>query len=136
MQPKNTKNPFSDEVDVNATDPGNLYTGSGSQMFKNERAREESIKAKKLEERRSRQQSELIPVANDLLEMLAAKKSGNADFRSYMLRLRGSNAKGPTKQLTKDQIHQLEVQAEARELNIALIEEIEGWIQARLRRAR
>lgn len=131
MPPNKPKNPFSDEVDTSFTDPFAGFTGSGSQMFKNEKVRNENTKAKKLEAKRAQQSSELIPVANDLLEMLAEKKAANADIRSWLLRIRGPKTK---KQLTQAQLHQLEVQAEAREMNIELIEEVERWIRNRLRR--
>lgn len=130
MPPQKPKSPFSDEVSQVGTDPNALYTGGGSQMFSNENLNRENRTKKKLEAKRAEQSSQLIPVANDLLEMLAEKKSSNADIRSVLKRIRGTDA---GKQLTEAEIHQIAVQAEAREMNIALIEEIERWIRSRLR---
>lgn len=145
------KNPFSDEVDVNATDPANLFTGSGSQMFHNEQSNEDSKRVKELESKRAEQRGQLLPVAKDLLAMLAQKKAQNADIRSFLKRIRGDEeaetvsrdekagrtkitrtVKAP-KQLTEAEIHQMAVQAEAREMNIALIEEIERWVMGKIR---
>lgn len=133
MPPVEKKSPFSDELSPVGTDPSNLVTGSGSQMFGNEKLNQDNRTKRKLEGKRAEQSSQLIPVANDLLEMLAEKKGANADIRSYLIRLRGDK---PKKQLTAAQVHQLEVQAEAREMNIELIEELERWIRARLRQTK
>ena len=133
MQPTAKKNPFSDEVDTSATDPANLYTGSGSQMFRNEQTNKDSKRVKELESKRAEQSSQLLPVAKDLLAFLAEKKVANADFRSFLTRLRGGGDK-PKKQLTEAQVRQLAVQAEAREMNNELIEELERWVMSKIRR--
>lgn len=133
MPPAKSKSPFTDEISQVGTDPGALYTGAGSQMFGNEKLNQENRTKKKLEAKRAEQSSQLIPVANDLLEMLAEKKGANADIRSFLKRIRGKDS---GKQLTEKELHQMAVQAEAREMNIALIEEIERWIRSRLRQAK
>lgn len=116
------KSPFSDEVDFESTDPSNLFTGSGSQMFRNERMFQENTKAAKLKAKRAQEQSQLIPVANDLLEELDKIISANADIRSYML--------DPKTKKTKEAIL---IEFRARELNIKLAEQVQGWIRNRLR---
>jgi hypothetical protein len=113
------------------TDPDSLYSGSGSFMFQNEKLAQQEDEVTTKDAILKRQQSELIPVANDLLEFLALRKSQNADIRSYLQRVRGDKS---FSQLTGEQLKELAVQAEAREMNIVLIEDIERWIRDRLRR--
>ena len=103
----------------------NLYSGSASNMFANERL--ESKTKKIAEGEQERQKSELIPIAQDLLNLTTIIRAENANYRDYARNIFAKNGK------QKASAVDIEVEFRARELNLLTLDRIDRWIKTRLR---
>src|SRR5579875_41087 len=104
------KNPFTDEVDISASDPDNLVTGSGSHMFANEKLADVNPKVKELQAELERQKSQLLPIAKDILKKVAELRAEKTDIGSYLAELYAQEGKPKVKE------KQVEIEFRARQL--------------------
>lgn len=128
MPPTDKKKPYSDEIDVESTDPGNLFTGSGSHMFANEKTNTKNPRVSKLEAENARQRSELAGIGKDLLTELQAARDENGSVHSYLANLYAAQGKN---KISEEDVR---VEFRARELNLQLIKRLEQWTRNKMRK--
>ena len=124
------KSPFSDDIDTSFTDPDNLVTGSGSQMFSNERLKSTNKKAQNIETERARQGSQLLPIANDLLDKIRRMKEDKENIGPYLTDIYAK--KGRPEIREKD----VEIEFRARQMSLNDLRELEAWITNKLRQTK
>jgi hypothetical protein len=109
--------PDSNDDDGFGVDPGQLYTGSGSNMFKNEHLSEKNKTRRELEAKRASLPKGIRGLVQELQDLLIASKAENDSISSYL-----QVAFNEDSNFDPDKI---KVEFRAREMNLQLINRIQ-----------